>query len=44
MEVIRAVAMARGSSPEAVEAIRREKAEKRGGFEKRILLEEVVET
>ena len=43
MEVIRAVAVARGSSPEEVEEIRRRKAEKRGGFEKRILLEEVWE-
>ena len=43
MEVIRAVALARGSSPEEVEEIRRKKAEKRGGFEKRILLEEVTE-
>ena len=43
MEVIRAVAVARGSSPEEVEEIRRRKAEKRGGFEKRILLEEVRE-
>ena len=43
LEVIRAVAYARGSSPEQVEMIRREKAEKRGGFEKRILLEEVTE-
>ena len=43
MEVIRAVVLARGSSPEEVEEIRRKKAEKRGGFEKRILLEEVSE-
>jgi len=41
LEVIRAVAKARGSSMEEVERIRREKAEKRGGFEKRILLTEV---
>lgn len=41
MEVIRAAAKARGSSIEEVEKIRREKAEKRGGFEKKILLEEV---
>lgn len=43
MEVIRAVAVARGSSPEEVERIRADKAEKRGGFEKRILLTEVAE-
>ena len=42
LEVIRAVAAARGSSIEEVEAIRRDKAEKRGGFEKRILLTEVI--
>ena len=41
LEVIRAVALARGSSMEEVEKIRREKAENRGGFEKRILLREV---
>ncbi len=38
LEVIRAVAAARGSSMEAVEALRREKAAKRGGFEKKLLL------
>ena len=38
LEVIRAVAAARGSSIQEVEQIRRQKAEKRGGFEKRILL------
>ena len=43
LEVVRAVALARGSSPEEVEEIRRMKAEKRGGFEKKILLEEVTE-
>ena len=43
LEVVRAVARARGSSIEEVEDIRRHKAEKRGGFEKRILLEEVIE-
>ena len=43
MEVIRAAAKARGSSIEEVEKIRREKAEKRGSFEKKILLEEVKE-
>ena len=43
LEVMKAVAAARGSSLEEVEAIRRLKAEKRGGFEKRIMLEEVTE-
>ncbi len=42
LEVIRAVAVTRGSSMEEVEAIRRDKAAKRGGFEKRILLTEVT--
>ena len=42
LEVIRAVAIARGSSIEEVEAIRRNKAVKRGGFEKKILLTEVT--
>ena len=42
LEVIRAVATARGSSIEEVEAIRRNKAAKRGGFEKKILLTEVT--
>lgn len=43
LEVMMAVAKARGSSFEEVETIRRQKAEKRGGFEKRILLTEVHE-
>lgn len=42
LEVIWAVAAARGSSIEEVEAIRRDKAAKRGGFEKKILLTEVI--
>jgi hypothetical protein len=41
MEVLLATAKARGYSPEALEAVRLEKAEKRGGFKKRILLKEV---
>ena len=41
LEVIRAVALARGSSMEEVERIRIQKSAKRGGFEKRILLERV---
>lgn len=43
LEVMRAVIAARGHTMEEVEAIRREKAAKRGGFEKRILLMEVQE-
>ena len=42
LEVIRAVAVARGSSMDEVEAIRWDKAAKRGGFEKKILLTEVT--
>jgi predicted house-cleaning noncanonical NTP pyrophosphatase (MazG superfamily) len=42
LEVIRAVAAARGSSIKEVETIRRDKAAKRGGFEKKILLTEVI--
>ena len=41
LEVIRAVAAARGSSIEEVESIRKAKAAARGGFEQKILLEEV---
>lgn len=41
LEVIRAVAAARGSSIDKVELIRQEKATKRGGFEKRLLLTKV---
>ena len=41
LEVIRAVAEARGSSIDEVETIRRDKAAKRGGFEQKILLVEV---
>ena len=43
LEVMRTVALARGSSLEEIEEIRRRKAEQRGGFEKKILLEEVTE-
>lgn len=43
MEVIRAVTVARGYSIEDLERVRTEKAAKRGGFEKRILLKEVYE-
>lgn len=41
LEVIRAVAQARGSSIEAVEALRAAKAEARGGFAGKIFLREV---
>lgn len=43
LEVMMAVAKARGSSFEEVESIRKEKAKKRGSFEKRILLTEVID-
>ena len=43
LEVMHAVALARGSSMEEIERIRIQKAEKRGGFAKRILLESVTE-
>ena len=43
MEVIRAIALARGYTLEELEQIRAEKAAKRGGFEQRILLKEVYE-
>ena len=42
MEVIRACAMARGYTVEELEQVRAEKAAKRGGFEKKILLKEVI--
>ncbi len=41
LEVIRAVAQARGSSIKAVEALRAAKAEARGGFAGKIFLHEV---
>lgn len=43
LEVIRAVAVARGYTLEQLEIIRAEKAKKRGGFEKKILLVDVTE-
>ena len=43
LEVMRAAALARGSSMEEVERIRVRKAEKRGGFDRRLLLESVTE-
>ncbi|MCR4578068.1 MAG: nucleoside triphosphate pyrophosphohydrolase [Clostridiales bacterium] len=43
MEVIRAIAVARGCPPEELERIRAGKADARGGFADRIFLEEVSE-
>ena len=43
LEVIYAVAKARGWSVEELERVRKEKADSRGGFEKKILLKEVQE-
>ncbi|MBE7005937.1 MAG: phosphoribosyl-ATP pyrophosphohydrolase [Ruminococcaceae bacterium] len=43
LEIIRAAVIARGYTIEDLERVRAEKAAKRGGFEKRILLKEVVE-
>lgn len=42
LEVMSAVAQARGSSMEEIEAIREKKASERGGFSKKILLESVT--
>ncbi|MFY0545628.1 phosphoribosyl-ATP pyrophosphohydrolase [Brevibacillus sp. H7] len=41
LEVIYALAQIHGASPADLEAIRRSKAEKRGGFEKKLFLHEV---
>ena len=43
LEVIHAATLARGYTLEELEQVRAEKASKRGGFEKRILLKEVYE-
>lgn len=43
LEVMKALTLAKGSSWETLEAIRREKEERRGGFREKILLEEVTE-
>lgn len=43
VEVIYAAAKARGYSVEELEEIRKSKAEKRGAFEKKLLLKEVAE-
>lgn len=44
LEVIRAVAVARGWTWGQLEQIRQEKAAQRGGFERKILLKEVIES
>ena len=44
LEVIYAVVKARGYSVEELENIRKDKAEKRGGFEKRLRLKGVIES
>lgn len=43
LEVMRAVVNARGWTLEELERVRADKAAKRGGFEKKILLKEVIE-
>ena len=43
LEVLRAAAIARGYTLDELERVRAEKANKRGGFEKKILLKEVIE-
>ena len=43
LEVIHAAALAHGYTLEDLEQVRAEKATKRGGFEKRIMLKEVHE-
>ena len=41
LEVVRALAVIHGSSPEALEQLRAEKAAKRGGFQERVYLIDV---
>lgn len=43
LEVLRTVTVARGYTLDELERVCAEKAEKRGGFEKKILLKEVIE-
>ena len=43
LEVMQALVKAKGRNWDQIEYIRKEKADKRGGFEKRILLKEVTE-
>ena len=42
MEVVYALARAVGSSPDELESVRKDKADKRGGFEKKIFLERLT--
>ena len=44
LEIMYAVAAARGYSVDELESVRKEKAEKRGGFEKRLRLKGVIES
>lgn len=44
LEVMYAVVIARGYSIDELEKVRKEKAEKRGGFEKRLRLKGVIES
>lgn len=44
LEVMYAVAVARGYSIDDLERVRKQKAEKRGGFEKRLRLKGVIES
>ena len=43
LEVMQAVVKVRGCTMEQLESLRAEKAAKRGGFEKKLLLKEVIE-
>ncbi|CAM4443681.1 nucleoside triphosphate pyrophosphohydrolase [Paenibacillus tarimensis] len=43
LELLHTLAGVHGSSPEQLEAVRRDKAEKRGGFRERVYLMEVTE-
>ena len=43
LEVMQTVVKARGCTMEQLESLRAEKAAKRGGFEKKLLLKEVIE-
>jgi len=43
LEVVHALAAAQGKTPEDLEVLRVDKRERRGGFEKRLLLEWVLE-
>ena len=44
LEVIYAATIARGYTPEELERVRKEKAEKRGTFQRKILLLEVIDS